>query len=77
MSENTEQTQASPQPELTISDLQNIRSIIEVAAKRGSFGAGEMSAIGTVFDKLTAFLAAVAPQQAPAAEGTDEAPAAE
>jgi hypothetical protein len=77
MSETTEQTQAAPQPELTISDLQNIRSIIEVASKRGAFGAGEMSAIGSVFDKLSTFLAAVAPQQAPAAEGTEEAPAAE
>ena len=77
MSETTEQTQAAPQPELTISDLQNIRSIIEVASKRGAFGAGEMSAIGAVFDKLTTFLAAVAPQQAPAAESTEEAPAAE
>lgn len=77
MSETTEQTQAAPQPELSISDLQNIRSIIEVASKRGAFGAGEMSAIGSVFDKLSAFLAAVAPQQAPAAEGTEQAPAAE
>ena len=77
MSETTEQTQAAPQPELTISDLQNIRSIIEVASKRGAFGAGEMSAIGSVFDKLTTFLAAVAPQQAPTAEGTEETPAAE
>ena len=76
MSENTEQAQPATQPELTISDLQNIRSIIEVASKRGAFGAGEMSAIGSVFDKLSTFLAAVAPQQAPAAEGT-EAPAAE
>lgn len=76
MSENTEQTQAAPQPELTISDLQNIRSIIEVATKRGAFGAGEMSAIGSVFDKLTTFLSAVAPPQQPA-EGTNQAPAAE
>jgi len=77
MSETTEQTQAATQPELTISDLQNIRSIIEVASKRGAFGAGEMSAIGSVFDKLSTFLSAVAPQQAPAAEGTEASSAAE
>lgn len=76
MSENTEQTQQpTAGPELTIVDLQNIRSIIDVAAKRGAFGAGEMAAIGGVFDKLNAFLAAVAPQQPAAEEGA--APAAE
>lgn len=72
MSENTEQAQ-QPAPELTIVDLQNIRSIIDVAAKRGAFGAGEMAAIGGVYNKLEAFLAAVAPQQAPA----EDTPAAE
>jgi hypothetical protein len=67
MSENTEQAQ-QPAPELTIVDLQNIRSIIDVAAKRGAFGAGEMAAIGGVYNKLEAFLAAVAAQQ-PKKEG--------
>ncbi len=75
MSENTEQAQ-QPAPELTIVDLQNIRSIIDVAAKRGAFGAGEMAAIGGVYNKLEAFLAAVAPQQAPA-EGSEDTPSAE
>ena len=77
MSENTEQAQQpAANPELTIVDLQNIRSIIDVAAKRGAFGAGEMAAIGGVYTKLEAFLSAVAPQQAPA-ESTEQAPAAE
>jgi hypothetical protein len=77
MSENTEQAQQpAANPELTVVDLQNIRSIIDVAAKRGAFGAGEMTAIGGVYNKLESFLAAVAPQQAPA-EGADQTPAAE
>jgi hypothetical protein len=77
MSENTEQAQQpAANPELTIFDLQNIRSIIDVAAKRGAFGAGDMAAIGGVYNKLDTFLTAVAPQQAPA-EGPDQAPAAE
>ena len=63
-------------PELTIVDLQNIRSVIDVAARRGAFGAGEMAAIGNVFNKLDTFLNAVAPPAAP--EGSAEAaPAAE
>jgi hypothetical protein len=59
-------------PELTVTDLQNIRTIIDAASRRGAFGAGEMSGIGAVFNKLDAFLNAVAPQQPPA----DQPPAA-
>lgn len=50
-------------PELTVTDLQNIRAIIDVAATRGAFKANEMAAIGTVFNKLDVFLAAVVPAQ--------------
>ena len=71
--ENQEQTQA-PAPELSVSDLQNIKTVVEVAVRRGAFGAAEMSSVGAVYDKLSAFLAAVAPQQ-PAQE--ESAPAAE
>ena len=62
-----EQTQPAPAaPELTITDLQNIRTIIDAASRRGAFGAGEMAGVGGVFNKLDAFLNAVAPQQPPA-----------
>jgi hypothetical protein len=50
-------------PELTVTDLQNIRSIIDIAATRGAFKAAEMAAVGTVFNKLDIFLAAVVPAQ--------------
>jgi hypothetical protein len=53
------------QPELSIADLQNLKAIIDVAVKRGAFGAGEISAVGNVYDRLSAFLVAVTP--APAA----------
>jgi hypothetical protein len=69
-----EQTQPAPAaPELTVTDLQNIRTIIDAASRRGAFGAAEMAGIGGVFNKLDAFLNAVAPQQPPA----DQPPAAE
>jgi len=80
MSENAENTQPTESgPELTVSDLQNIRSIIDVAAKRGAFGAAEMSAVGGVFNKLDTFLSVVAPPQQPtsALEGAEQAPATE
>lgn len=49
--------------ELTIVDLQNIRAIIDVASRRGAFGAAEMTAVGTTFNKLDAFLNSVVPEK--------------
>jgi len=64
-------TTAQPQqPQLSITDLQNLRAIVDVAVKRGAFGAAEISAVGATFDKLNVFLNAVAPAdqaQTPAA----------
>ena len=54
-------------PELTITDLTNIRSILDVAVRRGAFGAAEISAVGATFDRLNVFLNAVAPAKADAA----------
>jgi hypothetical protein len=51
-----------PQPELTITDLQNLRAIIDTAARRGAFPAAEMQAVGSVFDRLNKFLEVVTPQ---------------
>ena len=64
MTENAQTTDQvqQPSPELTVVDLQNLRSVIDVAARRGAFGANEMAAVGGVYDKLNAFLTAVAPQ---------------
>ena len=70
-----EQVAAPAGPELTIVDLQNIRSVIDVASRRGAFGAAEMAAVGGVFNKLDTFLNSVAPP-APA-EGEVAAPVAQ
>ena len=66
------QTQAAEAPQLSITDLQNIRSIVDIAVRRGAFGAAEVSSVGQVFDRLNSFLNAVAPQQP---EQTDSAEA--
>ena len=62
----TEQAQTAP--ELNITDLQNIRAIIDTAVRRGAFGASEATAVGSVFDRLNTFLNAVAAAQQPSAE---------
>jgi hypothetical protein len=58
--------EAPKAPELTINDLGNLRSIIDVAVRRGAFGASEVSAVGAAFDRLNNFLNAVTPPQQPA-----------
>jgi hypothetical protein len=60
---------AQAAPELTITDLANIRSIIDVAVRRGAFGANEVSAVGATFDRLNTFLNAVNPPKEDQAAG--------
>ena len=66
--QETQETQDAQQagPELTIVDLQNIKAVIDVSARRGAFSAGEMEAVGATYNKLAKFLDAVAPPQQPA-----------
>lgn len=53
--------------QITVADLDAIRGIIDVAVKRGAFGAAEVGTVGAVFNKLTAFLDSVV-EQAKAAQ---------
>jgi hypothetical protein len=59
---------AAPQPaqgpDLNISDLVALKSIIEVATQRGAFKAAELEAVGKTFNKLNVFLEAVAKKEA-------------
>jgi hypothetical protein len=69
---------AAAQPELSISDLQNLRALVETAVRRGAFQANEMTAVGAVFDRVNNFLTAIAPkEEAPAADATAEEAVAE
>ena len=58
---------------ITISDLDTIKNIINLAATRGAFRGEELSMVGTMYDKLTTFLEAVI-QQAKAQEATNADP---
>lgn len=59
--------------QLTIADLASIHSIIEAASQRGAFRANELTQVGTVYDKLSAFLQAAQAQVAAAEEAQAEA----
>lgn len=58
-------------PDLTISDLQALRTIIDVCTQRGSFRANEMASVGQVYNRLNAFLDHIAPPKE-TAEATAE-----
>lgn len=54
--------------QITVADLDAIRGIIDLAVKRGAFGAAEVGAVGAVFNKLTSFLDAIVAQAKAAQE---------
>ena len=64
--ENTTQTQP-----ITVADLDALRAIVNLAATRGAFQGAELSQVGAVYDKLTAFLTAVAAEARAVAGASD------
>lgn len=61
--ESAEQANA-PAPDLNISDLNTVKSIIDIATQRGAFKANELEAVGKAYNKLSAFLDHVVKQNA-------------
>lgn len=58
---------------ISISDLINIRNVINMAAERGAFKAEEMLEVGTVYTKLSNFLEAVIAQSQSQEQSADNA----
>ena len=54
--------------DLTINDLNALKTIIDIASSRGAFKPNEMVAVGQTYTKLDTFLTAVT-DQAKAAQG--------
>jgi hypothetical protein len=57
--------------ELTVQDLNTLRTVIDVATQRGAFKANELAAVGTTYNKLDTFLQQVQKQQAEAAKAKE------
>ena len=55
---SVETPQAQP-PALTVADLRNVRTIIDISSSRGAFRGAELKSIGEVYDKLDTFLKAI------------------
>ena len=60
--QGTTETKLEP-ASLTMADLQSLSQIVDVASRRGAFQGAELSSVGAVYDKLSAFLKYVAAQQ--------------
>ena len=61
--------------QLTLADLASLHNIIEAATQRGAFKANELTSVGSVYDKLSAFLQATQKAQDEAAAQAAEAAA--
>lgn len=66
----TEQKQTN---ELSIQDLVLTRAVIELATERGTFKANELASVGSLYNKLDAFLKEVEAQAKAAQEGAEAA----
>jgi len=67
--EVTETGSPEAQAELTVQDLTALKQIIDVASQRGAFKPNEMMTVGQTYNKLEAFLNAVASQNKQEAQG--------
>jgi hypothetical protein len=46
-------------PDLNITDLASLKSIVEIATQRGAFKANELEAVGKTFNRLSTFIESV------------------
>lgn len=59
--------------ELNVQDLQLAASVIDLATQRGAFKGNEAKAVGTIYEKITAFIQQVAEAQAKQKEEAEAA----
>lgn len=48
--------------QITIADLDTLKNIVDLASSRGAFRGAELTQVGVIYDKLTAFLNGVIAQ---------------
>lgn len=57
-------TLATAAPSLTLQDLALTHQLLELSSQRGTWRADELTTVGTLYDRLTAFLKSVEANQA-------------
>ena len=73
MSEDTQTNNENKAPDVNLGDFTAMLRIIDVASKRGAFEGPELSSVGTIRDRVAAFVDFHTPKQ----EETEETPAEE
>ena len=68
----TDENQTPDQPNVSIGDIMVLKQIVEVATARGAFRANELTQIGTVYDRISAWIDTVVPPAEVAEESADE-----
>jgi hypothetical protein len=69
---DSNETQGATSPGLGLADIAFLLQIVEICSQRGAFKADELTSVGTVYDKVKAFISANSPAQPAAApEGTE------
>lgn len=66
----TEQTQSAPM--LNLTDFSTVVNIIDVCTERGAFKGNELMVVGTLREKMAAFVKANTPQEAAPAPAAQE-----
>lgn len=61
MEESNNQEQIN-QPGLSIQDLRVAAELINICTQRGAFRANELTSVGTLYDRLVAFVGAAEPE---------------
>jgi hypothetical protein len=64
----TQEQEAGVPESISLQDLQVLLQIVDLASSRGAFRGAELTQVGTIFDKLNAFLSFIAQQQKAKAE---------
>lgn len=61
----------TPQPlEITLDDLNTVRTLIDVVSQRGAFMGNELSSVGMLRDKIHAFIESAAAEKEASEEPT-------
>jgi len=61
--------QVPPAPQLTVQDMITLKSAIELGTQRGAWRANELTAVGSVYERLSAFITSIMPAKE---ENTDQ-----
>ena len=60
--------------QITIADLDTLKNIVDLASSRGAFRGAELTQVGAIYDKLSAFLGEIVAQAQAQQEAADATP---